>query len=227
MFSAASTRAAWRTPSISMSRVSADSAGFDTFITATGRPELSCSMNVWSRSLPRLVADAALHGEGRRGDLDRLIDGPATEAERPAPRRWPVARRQFLAHDRRLRAKLTAVQNVVVVGASLAGLRACETLRTDGFTGRVTLIGAEDEVPYDRPPLSKKLLGGEWEPDRIRLRKADDFAGLDLDLRLGRRAVSLDVAAQRVQARRRAERPLRRSGHRHRAQRLVGCPASP
>jgi NADPH-dependent 2,4-dienoyl-CoA reductase/sulfur reductase-like enzyme len=104
----------------------------------------------------------------------------------------------LLTHDRRLRAKLTTVQNVVVVGASLAGLRACETLRTDGFTGRVTLIGAESEVPYDRPPLSKKLLGGEWEPDRIRLRKPDDFASLDLDLRLGRRAVSLDVAGKSV-----------------------------
>jgi NADPH-dependent 2,4-dienoyl-CoA reductase/sulfur reductase-like enzyme len=90
------------------------------------------------------------------------------------------------------------VQSVVVVGASLAGLRACETLRTDGFAGRVTLIGAEAEHPYDRPPLSKKLLAGEWEPDRIRLRKPEDFAGLDLDLRLGRRAVQLDVHDRRV-----------------------------
>jgi NADPH-dependent 2,4-dienoyl-CoA reductase/sulfur reductase-like enzyme len=90
------------------------------------------------------------------------------------------------------------VQNVVVVGASLAGLRACETLRTDGYDGPVTLIGAEDELPYDRPPLSKKLLAGEWEPDRIRLRKADDIAGLALDMRLGRRAVSLDVTHRQV-----------------------------
>ncbi|MGD9998416.1 MAG: NAD(P)/FAD-dependent oxidoreductase [Ilumatobacteraceae bacterium] len=90
------------------------------------------------------------------------------------------------------------MQSVVVVGASLAGLRACETLRTDGFAGRVTLIGAEAEHPYDRPPLSKKLLAGEWEPDRIRLRKPEDFAGLDLDLRLGRRAVQLDVDDRRV-----------------------------
>jgi NADPH-dependent 2,4-dienoyl-CoA reductase/sulfur reductase-like enzyme len=90
------------------------------------------------------------------------------------------------------------MQNVVVVGASLAGLRACETLRTRGFGGRVTLIGAEDEVPYDRPPLSKKLLAGDWEADRIRLRKADDFASLELDLRLGRRALALDTVARRV-----------------------------
>ena len=86
----------------------------------------------------------------------------------------------------------------MVVGASLAGLRACETLRTDGFAGRITLVGAEAEVPYDRPPLSKKLLAGEWEPDRIRLRKPDDFASLELDLRLGVQATGLDTTSRRV-----------------------------
>ncbi|MEX0848308.1 MAG: FAD-dependent oxidoreductase [Ilumatobacteraceae bacterium] len=88
------------------------------------------------------------------------------------------------------------MDRVVVVGASLAGLRACETLRSEGFAGAVTLIGAEDEIPYDRPPLSKKLLAGDWEPDRIRLRKAEDFASLDLDLRLGRAATALDTDAR-------------------------------
>ena len=53
------------------------------------------------------------------------------------------------------------MERITVVGASLAGLRACETLRTDVFGGRITLVGAEDEFPYDRPPLSKKLLAGE------------------------------------------------------------------
>ncbi len=85
------------------------------------------------------------------------------------------------------------IDHVVVVGASLAGLRACETLRTDGFSGRVTLVGAEDEVPYDRPPLSKKLLAGEWDGDRIRLRKPEAFDELHLDLRLGVRATALDT----------------------------------
>ena len=59
------------------------------------------------------------------------------------------------------------LRRVAVVGASLAGLRACETLRAEGFGGAITLIGAETHLPYDRPPLSKKLLAGEWEPDRI------------------------------------------------------------
>ncbi|MEN9504939.1 MAG: hypothetical protein RI958_865 [Actinomycetota bacterium] len=85
------------------------------------------------------------------------------------------------------------LEHVVVVGASLAGLRACETLRTDGFTGRVTLVGAEPEMPYDRPPLSKKLLAGEWEADRIRLRKPADLESLGLDLRLGVAATGLDL----------------------------------
>ena len=88
------------------------------------------------------------------------------------------------------------MDHLVVVGSSLAGLRACETFRSEGFTGRVTLVGAEDEVPYDRPPLSKKLLAGEWDADRIRLRKPDDFASLALDLRLGCGATALDTAAR-------------------------------
>src|SRR4249920_3701398 len=68
-------------------------------------------------------------------------------------------------------AKLDTMERIVVVGASLAGLRACETLRSAGYTGTVTVIGAEPHMPYDRPPLSKNLLKGEWEPERIELRK--------------------------------------------------------
>jgi NADPH-dependent 2,4-dienoyl-CoA reductase/sulfur reductase-like enzyme len=89
-------------------------------------------------------------------------------------------------------------QRVVVVGASLAGLRAAETLRTEGFAGRVTLIGAEPHLPYDRPPLSKHLLAGDWDEDRIHLRKQHEYADLDFDLRLGTAAVALDVAARAV-----------------------------
>ena len=69
-------------------------------------------------------------------------------------------------------------------------------LRSDGFAGRITLVGAERRMPYDRPPLSKKLLAGEWESERIALRKPDDFAGLHLDLRLGVAATKLDTAAR-------------------------------
>ncbi len=92
----------------------------------------------------------------------------------------------------------SSLQHVVVVGASLAGLRACETLRQEGFEGEITLIGAEREIPYDRPPLSKKVLAGDWEPDRIRLRKDEDFESLGLTVRLGVRAVALDTSTRTV-----------------------------
>jgi NADPH-dependent 2,4-dienoyl-CoA reductase/sulfur reductase-like enzyme len=91
-----------------------------------------------------------------------------------------------------------AGSGVVVVGASIAGLRAVETLRTDGYAGSVTLIGAEVHLPYDRPPLSKKLLAGDWEPDRIALRNPDEYGHLDLDLRLGVTATGLDVDGRAV-----------------------------
>lgn len=87
---------------------------------------------------------------------------------------------------------------IVIVGASLAGLRAAETLRTDGFTGRITMIGAETRRPYDRPPLSKKLLSGEWEPNRISLRKPEDFDALNIEWVLGSPATDLDVDARIV-----------------------------
>lgn len=86
---------------------------------------------------------------------------------------------------------------VVVVGASLAGLRACEALREEGFQGRLVLVGAEGHLPYDRPPLSKEILTGKWEPDKIQLRRGglDD---LNLDFRRATRAASLDPDARVV-----------------------------
>jgi hypothetical protein len=89
------------------------------------------------------------------------------------------------------------MRSIAIVGMSLAGLRAAETLRRAGFDGRITAIGAEDHLPYDRPPLSKELLAGKWNADDVVLRKqgVDDLA---LDWRLGRRAVALDLADRRI-----------------------------
>jgi NADPH-dependent 2,4-dienoyl-CoA reductase/sulfur reductase-like enzyme len=87
---------------------------------------------------------------------------------------------------------------VVIVGGSLAGLRAAESLRTDGFDGTITIVADEPHLPYDRPPLSKRLLAGEWEPDRIALRKPDDMGSIDVDWRLGERATGLDLDARTV-----------------------------
>ncbi len=88
------------------------------------------------------------------------------------------------------------LRNVVIVGASLAGLRAAETLRHEGFDGTVTVVNGESHLPYDRPPLSKRLLAGELQHDDIQLRKEADYEPLDLDIRFGRLATALDTAAQ-------------------------------
>ncbi len=91
---------------------------------------------------------------------------------------------------------MSAPSSVTVAGASLAGLRAAETLRRDGFDGPITLIGDEAHEPYDRPPLSKQVLAGDWEPDRIALTPSDKLADLDLDLRLGATAAGFDLASR-------------------------------
>jgi 3-phenylpropionate/trans-cinnamate dioxygenase ferredoxin reductase subunit len=84
-------------------------------------------------------------------------------------------------------------ESITIVGASLAGLRGAETLRNDGYDGRITVIGDETEAPYDRPPLSKQLLAGKWEVDRIGLYRTERLAELDLDLHVGVRATGLDL----------------------------------
>jgi 3-phenylpropionate/trans-cinnamate dioxygenase ferredoxin reductase subunit len=84
------------------------------------------------------------------------------------------------------------MKRIAIVGASLAGLSAAEALRDGGFDGTITVVGDEPHRPYDRPPLSKELLAGTWDVDRVALRPDDHLDKLDLDWRLGRRAVSLD-----------------------------------
>ncbi|MET9181903.1 FAD-dependent oxidoreductase [Kitasatospora aureofaciens] len=107
---------------------------------------------------------------------------------------------------------MTALREVAVVGAGAAGLHAAEALRRAGYDGRLTLIGAEDEPPYDRPPLSKHLLDGQWQPDRLALRSPDALAELRLDLRLGVPAERLDRQARTVHL---------ADGHRVRCQAVV------
>jgi len=84
---------------------------------------------------------------------------------------------------------------IAVVGASLAGLRAVEFLRRERFEGEILLIGDESHPPYDRPPLSKELLRGEWDEQRIALRKKS-YDELEVELRLGRRVASLDTESR-------------------------------
>ncbi len=80
----------------------------------------------------------------------------------------------------------------VIVGASLAGGRAAETLRQEGFDGRIILIGAEPERPYERPPLSKEVMRGEAPDDKVYLRPPEFYAEQDIELRLGAPAERLD-----------------------------------
>ncbi|MDP9102197.1 MAG: FAD-dependent oxidoreductase [Actinomycetota bacterium] len=82
-------------------------------------------------------------------------------------------------------------EQVVVVGAGLAGARSCQELRAQGYTGAITLLGAETHLPYDRPPLSKQLLLGELDNTTL----AIDWAALDIGMALGRRASGLRPGA--------------------------------
>ena len=92
----------------------------------------------------------------------------------------------------------TAPRAVTVVGASLAGLNAAEALRRDGYEGPVTLIGAEDHLPYDRPPLSKQVLAGDWEPERVALTDAGELEEDGIEVRLGVRATALDLSSREL-----------------------------
>lgn len=89
-------------------------------------------------------------------------------------------------------------QNLVVVGASLAGLRAAEAARKAGFTGSVTLVGAEEHLPYDRPPLSKAYLDPAPTPPDTTFRAREVFDDAEIDLRLGTTATQLDPADRTI-----------------------------
>ena len=80
----------------------------------------------------------------------------------------------------------------VIVGAGLAGAKAAETLREEGFDGRVVLVGAETERPYERPPLSKELLLGTADRDSPYVHAAGWYAAHDVDLRTGTTVAALD-----------------------------------
>jgi NADPH-dependent 2,4-dienoyl-CoA reductase/sulfur reductase-like enzyme len=84
---------------------------------------------------------------------------------------------------------------IVVVGTSLAGLRAIEAMRREGYGGEIVALSAERHLPYDRPPLSKQFLKGEWEEEKLSLRR-QGFDDLEIDWRLGTRATGLDIGAK-------------------------------
>lgn len=87
---------------------------------------------------------------------------------------------------------------VVIVGASVGGVRTAQALRRESYDGRIVLVGAESELPYDKPPLSKQFLGGEWSAERVLLltEAVADQAGIEL--RLGVAADHLAVAGRQL-----------------------------
>src|SRR3984957_9477640 len=91
---------------------------------------------------------------------------------------------------------MPAAQTHVIVGASLAGAKAAETLRAEGFDGPVVLIGAEVERPYERPPLSKDALLGKVPLDTAFVHDASWYGEHGVELRLGTRVTALVRAAR-------------------------------
>lgn len=85
-------------------------------------------------------------------------------------------------------------QTFVIVGAGLAGAKAAQTLREEGFDGRLLLIGTEEQRPYERPPLSKEYLRGEVGREKVYVHDEGFYADHHIELRLGRTAVSLNTA---------------------------------
>ncbi|MEU8764004.1 FAD-dependent oxidoreductase [Streptomyces sp. NPDC048659] len=91
-----------------------------------------------------------------------------------------------------------ADQTFVIVGGGLAGAKAAETLRAEGFTGRVILIGDERDHPYERPPLSKGYLLGKEDRDSVFVHEPAWYAQADIELHLGQTVVSVDREARTV-----------------------------
>ena len=88
--------------------------------------------------------------------------------------------------------------NIVIVGTGLAGLRSAETLRARGFEGRLTLVGEETQLPYERPALSKELLAGKRVPGQLTLRQPEFFREQQIELALGRRVEQVSPKRRRV-----------------------------
>jgi 3-phenylpropionate/trans-cinnamate dioxygenase ferredoxin reductase subunit len=93
---------------------------------------------------------------------------------------------------------MAAEQTFVIVGGGMAGAKAAETLREEGFDGRIVLIGAESLRPYERPPLSKDYLRGETEQEKVHVHSEAYYGEHDIDLRLGREVSRLDTGSREV-----------------------------
>ena len=91
------------------------------------------------------------------------------------------------------------ISAIVIVGGGQAGAQAIDTLRREGYGGRLVLIGDEPGLPYQRPPLSKKYLSGEMAVDRLVFRHRSFYDEHRVELKLGKRAVRLDLGGRRIE----------------------------
>lgn len=89
-------------------------------------------------------------------------------------------------------------ESFIIVGASHASVQAIDTLRREGHSGRIVLVGDEPHLPYNRPPLSKKFLSGELERERLLLRSPQFYEQHAVETRLGVRVTAIDRGAQRL-----------------------------
>jgi NADPH-dependent 2,4-dienoyl-CoA reductase/sulfur reductase-like enzyme len=94
---------------------------------------------------------------------------------------------------------MTTRERFVIVGAGLAGAKAAETLRAEGFGGDVVLIGDETEAPYERPGLSKGYLRGETSRTTLRVHDAAFYEDHDIELRAGVAVTALDLDAAQIE----------------------------
>jgi 3-phenylpropionate/trans-cinnamate dioxygenase ferredoxin reductase subunit len=92
----------------------------------------------------------------------------------------------------------TRPQTIVIAGAGLAGAKAAQALREEGFDGQVVLLGAEDERPYERPPLSKEVLRGEEPLEKAYVHDESFYAEHDIELRTGTPVETIDTADAEV-----------------------------
>jgi len=90
------------------------------------------------------------------------------------------------------------ISTILIIGGGQAGAQAIDTLRKEGFGGRLVLIGDEPQLPYQRPPLSKKYLCGEMAAERLLFRHQSFYDEHRIELKLGTRAVRLDAGARQV-----------------------------
>ena len=96
------------------------------------------------------------------------------------------------------KARTSAPESVMIIGVGAAGVVAADTLRREGYQGRITMVDADRDAPVDRPNLSKDYLAGNAPEEWVSLRPSDFFRDRGIDVRLGRRASALDLRNRRV-----------------------------